>query len=547
MTPQSDGATARAVAVDLPGPWRGALIAGCTGAAALGLELTAARLFMPWFGASIHVWSKVIGVALAALALGNLAGGRLAARWPTRTMLGGLLAVAALTAAVAPLLTRFFALSTVPADLPLEAALGILGQASMVTAIAALGLPLFVLGTVFPFVVKGAARTCSVERSSGVMSCVSTLGGLLGTFAPVHWSIPTYGSRATCLGIAVLLGIAALVAAWPIRSPRRVVAAAFVAVWIGVMASFAPHPWKPARDGATLLFERESAYQYVRVERAEDATRLSLNEGLDSYHSLSYGDDVMTRGAYYDSLSLMAARPLLAKPAPRVLVLGSAAGTVTRQMLALFGPGRDLRIDCVELDPVVADLAATHFDLPRDPRVTVYADLDARSVLDRTTARYDVVVVDAYAHQIHIPFQLCSREFFASVREHLAVGGLFVANVSAFSADDAALRAIAATAKTEFEHLGALAVSGCRNFVLAGSMDVPLADWIVPASELPERLAAARLAADETRGVFAWDAQPADIVLTDDRSPIERLMEDDLSQRARAVFAAARISAERGR
>lgn len=540
MSSVSDGASGRSVAVDLPGPLRGALIAGLTGAAALGLELTAARLFMPWFGASIHVWSKVIGVALAALALGNLAGGRLAARWPTRSMLGGLLGAAALTAAMAPMLTRSFARSTVPADLPLEAALGILGQASLVTAIAALGLPLFVLGTIFPFVVKGAARTWSVERASGVLSCVSTFGGLLGTFAPVHWSIPSYGSRATCLGIAVVLALAASIAAWPLRSRRGIVVATLVAVVGAGIASFAPSPWKPATGDAVVEFERESAYQYVRVERSGDATRLCLNEGLDSYHSLSFAGDVMTRGAYYDSLSLMAAGPLTASSSPRVLVLGFAAGTVARQILALFGDGRDLRIDGVELDPVVAQLAQPYFGLPDDPRITIHVDVDARSVLDRTDLRYDVIVVDAYSQQIHVPFQLCSREFFASVREHLAPGGLFVSNVSAFSADDLALRAIAATACAEFRHVGALAVFGSRNFVLAGSMEIATDQWLLPSSALPQRLQPARSAADETRGVFAWPARSDDVVLTDDRSPVERIMENDLERRARLLFEAGR-------
>ncbi|MBK6940119.1 MAG: fused MFS/spermidine synthase [Planctomycetes bacterium] len=540
MNRVSDGAPPRSAAVDLPGPLRGAFIAGLTGAAALGLELTAARLFMPWFGASIHVWSKVIGVALAALALGNLAGGRLAARWPSRFVLGGLLGAAAATAALAPLLTRAFALSTVPADLPLEAALGILGQASLVTAIAALGLPLFVLGTIFPFVVKGAARTWSVERSSGVLSSVSTFGGLLGTFAPVHWTIPSYGSRATCLGIAAVLAIAAFVAAWPLRARHGLAAAAVASILGAAIASFAPTPWKPQSGDGTVVLERESAYQYVRVERARDATRLCLNEGLDSYHSLAYAGDVMTRGAYYDSLSLMSARPLTASPSPRVLVLGFAAGTVARQLLALFGEHRDLRIDGVELDPVVAELAGPYFELPPDPRITIHVDVDARSVLDRTNVRYDVIVVDAYAQQIHVPFQLCSREFFASVREHLAPGGLFLANVSAFSADDGALRAIARTACAEFTHVGALAVFGSRNFVLAGSMESSTDQWLLPPTTLPERLHPARSAADEARGVFAWPTRPDDVVLTDDRSPVERIMEHDLELRARALLAAGR-------
>jgi len=48
------------------------LAAFVAGFATLGLEVTAARLFAPSFGASLLVWSKVIVILLAALAAGYL-------------------------------------------------------------------------------------------------------------------------------------------------------------------------------------------------------------------------------------------------------------------------------------------------------------------------------------------------------------------------------------------------------------------------------------------------------------------------------------------
>jgi predicted membrane-bound spermidine synthase len=48
--------------------------------AALSFELTAARLVAPHAGLSTDTWTAVIAAFLAALALGNLAGGPLAAR-----------------------------------------------------------------------------------------------------------------------------------------------------------------------------------------------------------------------------------------------------------------------------------------------------------------------------------------------------------------------------------------------------------------------------------------------------------------------------------
>ena len=61
-------------------PWVAALVSGLVGCAVMGLELTAVRLFAPYFGDSAYVWTNVIGVVMVALALGAFLGGRMADR-----------------------------------------------------------------------------------------------------------------------------------------------------------------------------------------------------------------------------------------------------------------------------------------------------------------------------------------------------------------------------------------------------------------------------------------------------------------------------------
>ena len=46
----------------------------------LTLELTATRIIAPYIGLTIYVWTSVIGIILASLALGYLIGGQLADR-----------------------------------------------------------------------------------------------------------------------------------------------------------------------------------------------------------------------------------------------------------------------------------------------------------------------------------------------------------------------------------------------------------------------------------------------------------------------------------
>src|SRR4029453_4366722 len=73
----------------------GALVFGA-GIGALATEITASRLLAPYFGSSPIVWANLIGIVLAALAVGYWLGGRLADRRPEARLLGSIVLGAAL-------------------------------------------------------------------------------------------------------------------------------------------------------------------------------------------------------------------------------------------------------------------------------------------------------------------------------------------------------------------------------------------------------------------------------------------------------------------
>jgi spermidine synthase len=86
-----------------------------------------------------------------------------------------------------------------------------------------------------------------------------------------------------------------------------------------------------------------------------------------------------------------------------------------------------MRIDSVEIDPVVVDVARRYFDMPEDPRLRVFTG-DARQYVASTKDRYDVIVVDAY-YSDSLPFHLATTEFFQQVRGILAPDGVVAYNV----------------------------------------------------------------------------------------------------------------------
>jgi len=110
-------------------------------------------------------------------------------------------------------------------------------------------------------------------------------------------------------------------------------------------------------------------------------------------------------------------------PADRVLVLGLGGGGMAR---LLRRHRRHVHVDAVDIDPVVVELAHSHFQLRKnDPRLRVVVD-DAGAFVDRARAQlqtpqgknagYDAIVVDAYGSDEY-PLHLGTKSFFQKLRQ----------------------------------------------------------------------------------------------------------------------------------
>jgi spermidine synthase len=199
-------------------------------------------------------------------------------------------------------------------------------------------------------------------------------------------------------------------------------------------------------------------------------------------------------------------------------VLGNAGGTTAVQY-ARFWPG--WTADGVEIDPTVSDLGYRYLDMGR-ARLMLHT-ADARPWLDRSGDRFDGIVVDAY-RQPYIPFQLVTREFFRSVRDHLAPGGAVMINVGAPPGHEAALARIAGTMATVFPVV-AQAPANEFNTVVWGFRDAATAEGSAA------RLRGAPAPLTGICGALAAAERtiaPIDDPLTDDRAPIEWLTDTAL-------------------
>lgn len=511
-------------------PAQAVLAAGATGFGVMAAELTAVRLLAPHFGDSAYVWTNVIGVILAAMALGAMLGGRLSGRpeagsWPFRLLLAsGVLLL------VAPFVSYWLGTALLPDDLPLDAAMPALIRGSLVATAIVFAPPMLLLAAVSPLLIVLLAKGGqSLGRAAGDVAAAGTIGSLVGTFAATHWLVPGFGCR---VSLAIAAGV--LLLAGMLVAPRARRGAAGGALLLGIAMLFAHSgPLRPTADGVELVAERETAYQFLQVQRVTpdgepERTTLVINEGLDSFHSLGIAGTAFTGGAYYDWHALA---PLLAgnggRPdGLRVASIGDAAGTL-REIYAAVHPG--VEVDAVDIDPETMALGDEFFQAPKAPGGR-YA-VDGRVFLERSAAKWQVIHVDAYAHQVYVPAHLASREFFEAAYERLNDGGVLACNVGALSLDDAVLQAVAATVQSVFDDVKVFLVPASRNALLIARRKQPLRVESLD----PERLPSSELhEADRKvwRGMVAMAADPSnwhDVaeggpVLRDDQPLLDELL-----------------------
>ncbi|MEO5651897.1 MAG: fused MFS/spermidine synthase [Marmoricola sp.] len=411
------------------------IIVFCVGMASLGAEIAAARLLAPWFGASTIVWANTIATVLVALSIGYAIGGRLADRNPTLAGLSRWVLLAAGLLALVPFVSGPFLRLSVQAFDQLSGGLFV---GSLVGVGVLIAVPVLLLGMVSPYAVR--LKVDAVEdagRTAGRLYAIGTIGSLTGTFLAALLLIPLVGTQRTFLLFSLSLALVTL----PALGRRRWPAGAVVSAGIVLLMVIPVGVTKSVTGSGTVIWERETEYQYARViEQADGARFLELNEG-QAVHSV-YRKGKWLTGGYWDEMLVLPFSG--ANPPKKVAILGSAAGTTARAMSHYF-PGT--QIDAVEIDPDVTDVGRELFDL-RGDGITTHA-ADARPWLQAQDTTYDSILIDAY-RQPYIPFYLATREFFDVVRAHLNPGGTVTINVG-HPADSPALeKVLTATLRASF-------------------------------------------------------------------------------------------------
>jgi spermidine synthase len=377
----------------------------------MSLEIAGSRVLAPHFGSSVFVWGSLISVFLIALSVGYYLGGQLADRHPSRLLLHSICVV------VAFLIFGIAMFSRGLCEWLVENGAG--EQTGPLIAAMILFLPPSVgMGIVSPFAIRLAAQSFeSVGSVAGKMYALSTVGSIAGTLLTTFVLVPQIGLYAILKSLAVVLLLSAILTLpfW-----RHAVGAA-VATSVALLCVFAPPPLQtPLAAGDVLVLDCSTPYHHISVVDGDGRREIRFDRYVESSIETKPPHRSLSGYTYYFQLAF------LAKPQiERTLFIGAGGGVGPR---AFHMQDPQMRLDVVDIDPKVIEIARTHFALDETPQIRTFAQ-DGRMFLRRTDGRYDCVVLDAFTVGGRIPFHLVTRDSLELCRDRMTEDGVFVMNV----------------------------------------------------------------------------------------------------------------------
>jgi spermidine synthase len=470
-------------------PW----IAAWIGLVSFALQVAYNRVLALLLGAAAYTFALVVGIILAATALG----GAVSSRQIEDDAAGGLDPFwAKVSRRCLALALSVYVGTLVVYVAPFYLAWAASHLASMTwvrVGLVALvvGAPSYQIGALFPALASRFPGS-RVGHAAGRAVVASTVGNILGALGAAFVAIPARGVEWTLGAASALALVPALAAGWKGgRAPfvgialasglACALAVALRPAWdaVGLSAgSYRVRGYRAVRDDCAgapftenrVLYFRDGPVGTVAVLGHAGGARCSLYslrvngkaEGsvfVDAplASRVPDGDEHLMPRGDLPSEVLAGLLPAVTGPRPEnALLVGWGTGISARALLA----GGTARIECAELEPAVLEGAAL-FDarVLHDPRVELVVD-DARMVLRRAVSRsFDVVVSHPSNPWVVGASALFSREYFATVRDRLRDGGRVITWIQLYEMDAGSARSLVATFLESFPDAHAFTAS----------------------------------------------------------------------------------------
>ncbi len=404
-----------------------------SGALIMVLEMVGARVMAPHLGTSVIVWTSLIGVVLACLAVGAWLGGRLADKNLSFTILARILAGVGLGCALTALGHRFVGalITSSVSNIYLSAVLA---------AICLFAFPAVLFGMVSPYIIR--LRLADIATSGatvGRLYALSTAGSIMGTFLGGFVLISFFPSTYILLGTAASMLLLSLLVSRGKSS--EVLPRVLILLTLPLLGYYnASYEQRLTAQGSPPPVE--TLYNNIRLSQGQnhEGRQVRLMATDPGYAQSGMYINAPSELLFEYTKRYTIATSLFPK-AQKILMLGGGGYSVPKWLLAGHGglDSQNLRLDVVELDPGMTALAKSHFALPEDPRMRIFHE-DARRHINMSQEKYDLIFVDVFNSHYSVPFHMGTVEAAKTLRRIVNNDGAVLMNIiSAFEGKDAAI------------------------------------------------------------------------------------------------------------
>lgn len=189
----------------------------------------------------------------------------------------------------------------------------------------------------------------------------------------------------------------------------------------------------------------QSEYSHIRIRRQGNVRTMIFvrDNGVEAWETqIDFGKPHDLRFPY---TQFMFTSYIFRPRQESVLIVGLGGGAMVK-FLQHYDP--EVRVDAVEIDPVVVKLADEYFATRSDGNVNIVT-ADGLEYLANTKTQYDVVYMDAFlkpsrdTDSTGVPLQLQTVRFYQGIQSKLKPGGLVVFNLNPHADLDGDIKTIA--------------------------------------------------------------------------------------------------------
>lgn len=402
------------------------LIAFLEGACLMIIELLGAKIIAPFYGTSLYVWSSVLGVTLASLAIGYFYGGVISQKYKTDTPLVITLLVGTVFFILAPNIAPFI--------MKLTSGLGV-RFGSLLAVFLYLTPPVICMGMVSPIITQRITKGSSeAGRSAGRVYAISTLGGIIATFLAGFYLIPSLGIKTTAILTGGILIFCVVFILLMNRKSKGQIAAIVVLFLITIALTASKN--KIGNSQNILRYQSSGILGEWKV--VDHLASVDNGKNTYSRHLLLNGVDQTSTQVGYQPLSSwryphkIGALSGLKPKGAKALLLGMGGGSLADILVKL-----NFEVDIVELDERIPFIAKKWFAY--NPALSNLIIDDARHYMSHIEKKYDLVIMDMVNGEVQ-PSHVFTREGLSIMKKVLKEDALIIVNFQGrINLDDSSL------------------------------------------------------------------------------------------------------------